>query len=87
MFMELDHLPSKPKILNNGNYKKSPYDAVLCGFVKINEMQKALEILHIMAKRHVLPDSDTMSIVVDFLSKDEQYKKHVDCIPTFVIKV
>ncbi|XXG47077.1 hypothetical protein AAC387_Pa02g1777 [Persea americana] len=50
------------------------FNAIIRGFCKVNEMHKAIEFLHIIATRYISPDADTISIVVDFLAKDKQFK-------------
>lgn len=62
------------------------FNVIIRCFCKINEMHKAFEFLHIMAKGDISPDADTISIVVNFLAKDEQFKKHIELLPTFFAK-
>ena len=49
----------------------------------MNEMDKVVQYLHIMAKRNVLLHTDTASIVVDLITKDERSKEYLNLLPVF----
>ncbi|MDV3143420.1 MAG: pentatricopeptide repeat-containing protein, partial [Sweet potato little leaf phytoplasma] len=59
------------------------YNSLLRGFCESNKREEVVKLLHRMAQKNVSPDASTCTIVLDMLSKDENYQGCLNLLPTF----
>ena len=59
------------------------FNTLMHGLFQNNETQKAIDFLHKMKVRKLSPDASTVSMVIELLSKDENYHDHIKMLPKF----
>ena len=59
------------------------FATLMRGFIHNNEKSKAVELLHKMAKRNLIPDASIVSMVIDLLVNDENYRECLNSLPSF----
>lgn len=59
------------------------FNTLMHGLFQNNETQKAIDFLHKMKVRKLSPDASTVSMVIELLSKDENYHDHIKMLPEF----
>ncbi|KAK3182778.1 hypothetical protein Dsin_030064 [Dipteronia sinensis] len=62
------------------------FNTLLHGFIQNNETPKAVVLLHKMAKRNVIPDATTFSIVIDLLGMEENWSECLNSLPSFPVQ-
>ena len=62
------------------------FDTLMRGFIHNNEKSKVVELLHKMAKRNLIPDASIVSMVIDLLVNDENYRGCLNSLPSFHVQ-
>ncbi|KAK1567573.1 hypothetical protein Q3G72_013738 [Acer saccharum] len=62
------------------------FATLMRGFIQNNEKSNVVELLHKMVKRNLIPNASIVSMVIDLLVNDENYRECLNSLPSFLSK-
>lgn len=73
--MKMEKIGCAPSVVN--------FNTLIREFCNLSEVSKVVELLVKMKERNISPDEDTVSLVLDILSKHPNSWKYISLIPNF----